>query len=262
MENREMTAKEIFDELKNSKVTVTDKSLDEFEKNCIIQGEKFLAAKQKTALMRLVFLKNCISKERELVKLGFDKFIYQDDIEEFLTRREVRQSDIKFIELEEYPRVIPDEIVEAIKKTEHIFSHFYVLFTDYSGTVQKQAIKNQEIRRKEKDPILFGTFQQIPEGANPEHMTARELEAFMINSRFYVIGDWIDEYCDLTLDKFMQMTSPEVVKSIYTPKTLEEISAEMNRYNEELKIKREAHNIPVVNKKQGLFQKVRSWLNG
>ena len=45
---------------------------------------------------------------------------------------------------------------------------------------------------KSKDPILFGIIQ---------------------NSRkLYFIGDWIDEFCNLTLDKMMEIISDKELK--------------------------------------------------
>lgn len=41
--------------------------------------------------------------------------------------------------------------------------------------------------KKDKDPILFGTFQ--------------DRKQKVCVDRFYYLGDWVDEYCDLTLDQ-------------------------------------------------------------
>lgn len=52
----------------------------------------------------------------------------------------------------------------------------------------------------------------------------------MLNDKFYVIGDWVDEYCDLTLDKFVQLSGKKnVVKSVETPVSFEEIMKELER---------------------------------
>ena len=45
-----------------------------------------------------------------------------------------------------------------------------------------------EKERKDKDPIMFGN---IFEDGKP-------------SKKMYVIGDWVDDFCDLTLDKMLQ----------------------------------------------------------
>lgn len=55
-------------------------------------------------------------------------------------------------------------------------------------------------------------------------MLLLELHLEFMNDKFYVIGDWVDEYCDLTLDKLVAMTSNDIVKEITVPRTLEEIN--------------------------------------
>lgn len=248
-----MTAKEIFEKLKESKITVNDEALNNFETNCIIQAKKFLDAGQKKALERLLFLKECVPKERELLKLGVNQFIYKDDVLEFLQRREIKESDIKLIELKDYVRPIPDEILEIKKQTEGLFDMYYVMFTDYSGTIEKEALRTKAIKTKEKDPILFGTFQRIDK--------SKSMSEWSINDRLYVLGDWVDEYCDLTLDKFISLTSENTVKTFSTPETINDIIIELDRYQENGKVKEAAH-------KSGrnfigtFFRKVRSFVNG
>ncbi|MCD3340325.1 hypothetical protein G8T81_14565, partial [Clostridium botulinum C/D] len=103
-------------------------------------------------------------------------FIYRDDVEEYIDN--IAKDVVKLIELERYEREIPDEIVEVIKQTKGKFDQLYILFTDYTGKMERQVEKE----RREKDPILFGTFQDEKSRA--------------VIDRFYFLGDWVDEYCD------------------------------------------------------------------
>ncbi len=84
------------------------------------------------------------------------------------------------------------------------------VFTDYTGTVKPELKKK---KAKEKDPILLGAFVDTK--------TRTKLE------RFYFLGDWIDEYCDLTLEK---MVSQGVKVHNISTKSLEEIKADINSY--------------------------------
>lgn len=90
---------------------------------------------------------------------------------------------MKIIELERYEREIPDEIVDVIAKTKDLFDQMYIVFTDYTGKEERKIAAE----KKDKDPILFGTFQ--------------DRKQKVCVDRFYYLGDWVDEYCDLTLDQ-------------------------------------------------------------
>lgn len=72
-----------------------------------------------------------------------------------------------------------------------IFDNYVVLHYD----PEKKGFALTEIEKKsKKDPILFGV------------MKGRRI--------LYYVGDWIDDYCDLTLDKFAEMMGGEHVKKI------------------------------------------------
>lgn len=214
---------EIFKKLKNQKHKETINSLDEYYRNSGIKAKEFASTGQVSALKHLSFLMSCVEKEKEVVDKGIDSYIFKDDIQDFLERRDIQASNIKMIELEDYTRVIPKDVQEKVKATKGIFTCYYVLFTDYSNTIAKQHQRATKQYQKDNDPILFGTFQQIKENNNSRF--GRKEIVRDINDKFYVIGDWVDEYCDLTLDKFMALTSKETVHAIGddTPLTLEEI---------------------------------------
>lgn len=209
----ELTAKEYFDVVKENKKKITDAELLNIYDNAELLLKKAMITNQISAAKKLYFHLETLEKERELVKMGIDTFVYKDDIEEFIDN--VAKNTVKIIELERYEREIPDEIVEVVAKTSHLFDRLYVVFTDYTGKVEKQAIKEREI---EKDPILFGTFQS-------------EKNRVVID-RFYFLGDWVDEYCDLTLDKMVsEMKSSadkDIINKISTPKSLEEIKQQLD----------------------------------
>ena len=66
-----------------------------------------------------------------------------------------------------------------------IFDNYCILHYDpekksYAQTIEEQKRETQ----KRRDPILFGLIR----GSN----------------KLYYITDWVDEFCDLTLDKFVE----------------------------------------------------------
>ena len=95
----------------------------------------------------------------------------------------------------------------------------YVIFTDYTGMTERQ-IKREA---REKDPILFGTFQDLSTGS--------------IVERFYFIGDWVDEYCDLTLDKLVTEYKVEkgnkIMNTLITPHSLKELQKQLDELEED-----------------------------
>lgn len=239
----ELSPSEYFEQIKEKKNHVTDEALVKVYENCLDLLNKYKITGQKKGMKKLMFHLECIEKEREIVKMGIDTFIYRDDIEEYIDN--VAKDTVKIIELENYEREIPDEIAELIGSVKEKFDQLYVVFTDYTGKIQRQIEKE----RRDKDPILFGTFQ------NQENRT--------VIDRFYYLGDWEDEYCDLTLDKMVNETEKagkrNIVHTISTPddvKDLKEQLCGLAEYNSTFVIN------SATPKKKSFFQNIKSVLVG
>lgn len=218
VEGQELNPAEYFDMIKERKQKVTDESLSAYYENVLVLLSKARRTGQKNMMRKLMFHIDCIEKERELIKNGIDTFIYKDDITDYIDN--VAKGVVKIIELENYPREIPEEIVNTIEKVGHLFDRMYVVFTDYTGKVEKEVEK----KRREKDPILFGTFQK-----NVNDRGSMRGSGVLIE-RFYFLGDWIDPYCDLTLEKMiseMNKKGKKIEHNIKTPEDLDEIRGEL-----------------------------------
>jgi len=89
---------------------------------------------------------------------------------------------IGLCKLEDFPRAIPRKIKTQIaeRKKQGVFKEYWILYTKGPD---EDDVKTNEEKIREKDPILFGVFN------DPD--------------TFYYIADWEDEYCNLTLDKFI-----------------------------------------------------------
>lgn len=242
----ELTPQQYFEEIKDRKHHITDAELVKVYDNCLDLLNKYKITGQQKGMRKLMFHLECIEKEREIVKMGINTFIYRDDIEEYIDS--VAKDTVKIIELENYEREIPDEIVEVVAAVKDKFDQLYVVFTDYTGKVERQVEKE----RREKDPILFGTFQ------NPSNRT--------VIDRFYYLGDWEDEYCDLTLDKMVNETEKagkrNIVKTISTPKDIEELREQLSSLSE---INGNFIVVPATEakpKKRGLFANIKTFLTG
>ena len=237
----ELSPSEYFEQVKERKNHITDEDLRKVYDNCLELLNKYKITGQKKGMKKLMFHLECIEKEREIVKMGINTFIYRDDIEEYIDN--VAKDTVKIIELENYEREIPDEIVNLIAEVKDKFDQLYVVFTDYTGKVERQIKKE----RREKDPILFGTFQ------NQADRT--------VIDRFYYLGDWEDEYCDLTLDKMVNETEKtgkrNIIKTISTPKDIEELKEQLNSL-----VKDNTRFVIQNNQKKSLFSKIKTVITG
>jgi hypothetical protein len=120
-------------------------------------------------------------RECEIVSFGINTWVESKDIDKF--RGLVKDRVIQWNPLEKFPRVIPKSVQAKVRKLEKakVFDEFWILYIDYTG--EKLTTTKEKIRSK--DPILFGKLLHQP-------------------NRLYFIADWVDEYCDLTLNKFVE----------------------------------------------------------
>lgn len=181
-ENEKITPSQYFDYIKNAKNEITAEVIKESFGTFLKLADKYKRLEQKESLKKLCFLADVLRQEEKLIDMGITTYIYKDVIEDYIEH--VADSTVKIVELARYMREIPDELVEVVEGTKGIFDQFYVVFTDYTGKEERKVEKE----RRDKDPILFGVFKK---GGN-------------VSDRFYFLGDWVDEYCDLTLDKMVE----------------------------------------------------------
>lgn len=209
-----LTADEILTTLKTLVTKTTKDTLSVEEENLLLAINSLNETGQIRLLEKTLFLYECLQKEKLLLEEGFDKYINSDYIDillEKLNQRETNDKRIFLCDLEEFPRLIPKDVVAKIKwcKDSNIFDDYYVLYTDYTRTSDKIANgkdlgKKEQVNAKSKDPIVFGVFTK--------HSKDKGLQ--YLNEKFFYIADWVDEYCDLTLEKIMKVDT-EAVKNLY-----------------------------------------------
>lgn len=209
-----LTPQEYFAAVKERKHSITDEQLRAVYDNCLELLNKYRITGQRDGMRKLMFHLQCVEKERKIVQMGINTFVYRDDVEYYIDQ--VADDVVKIIDLESYEREIPDEIVEIIQRTKDKFDQLYVVFTDYTGQMERKVEKE----RQSKDPILFGTFQ------NQSMRT--------VIDRFYYLGDWVDEYCDLTLDKMVNETKNvgkrNIAHTIKTPEDMAQLKDQLSDY--------------------------------
>ena len=109
---RDITPHQYFNEVKERKQKIDDEGLQRVYDNCLELLNKFIITGQEKGIKKLMFHLDCVEKERELVKMGINTFVYKDDIEEYIDN--IANDVVKIIELENYEREIPDEIIDVI----------------------------------------------------------------------------------------------------------------------------------------------------
>lgn len=132
-------------------------------------------------------------RKRELTKVypeGFKDYIEKQGLIDLINKlKKENATYLSLARIEDYIHPIPDSESAIIRKANGIFDNLYILFTDYTNTTKKEI-------QKEKDPIVFGTLSVKSD-------KDRELKE---STRLYYITDWEDEYCDLTLDKLLDLS--------------------------------------------------------
>lgn len=208
----QLTPQQYFDRMKEKKNTVSSEDLKRIYENCLELANKYRITGQIRGLRKILFCMESIEKEQKLIEMGITTFVYKDDIDFYIdtvaNSRDRKVKPVKIIELERYEREIPDEIVAVIDRTKELFDQMYIVYTDYTGKEERRI----EAEKKQKDPILFGTFL--------------DKKKKVCIDRFYYLGDWVDEFCDLTLDKMVNETSRlgrNIVRTMETPKDIEQL---------------------------------------
>lgn len=129
--------------------------------------------------------------ESVLAVTGFNKYIDLKNLQE-LQKKCVRLLDLDYIA--NFTRIIPPEVAEKklLADKLHVFDNYVVLHYDPTGASREmtEEEKMQEIKRK-ADPVLFGVI--------------------LGSTKLYYIGDWVDEYCDLTWEQIVEKIGESVL---------------------------------------------------
>ena len=177
---------EFFATLKNSKLelTKTKDILEKYEKS-LIEAQK---NGQQSLVEKLLVKKDAIASETFLIEKGITKYVSEDQVVK-LYKATDKSKHLKLTYLKNYVRIIPSEIVKLKEKADElkIFDNYVILHYDPFNNSTDLTVKEKKEVERRKDPILFGVIK---------------------NSRnLYFIGDWEDQFCNLTLDRMMEILS-------------------------------------------------------
>lgn len=199
-ENKEKKLKQqmvsVFNEMKHG---VSETSIDDIEqsKNAVFKAAQTAKELEQANLMVNLGLRYNFYKrvQSSVIPSGFTKYLDWNQIGEALEKLdEENVRNVLATTLDEYPRPIPSENAKAIEKAKDVFDEIAIIYTDYTGKERKSVSE----ARKEKDPIAFGIL--VDKFINP--ITKREEK--VSHAQAFFITDWVDENCDLTLDKLLE----------------------------------------------------------
>lgn len=147
-------------------------------KNAETTGQKALKEK---------LLRNIVINRYEsiLYARGIYHVVFENELLEFYKKSE-KGVDLTYIK--NFIRPLPNEVVMKIQEMNQleIFDNYVVLHYDPDKKSYQQTLEEKKKEyEKRRDPILFGVIQG--------------------SDKLYYITDWVDEYCDLTLDKFAEV---------------------------------------------------------
>ena len=125
---------------------------------------------------------------RGLVTNKYESVLFAEGLYYIVTEEQmvsfVKQCErgIKLDYIKNFTRPLPQEVVSKIERVNQleVFDNYVVLYYDPDGKIYKETAREEAKRR---DPIVFGVIAG--------------------STKLYYIADWVDEYCDLTLEKFI-----------------------------------------------------------
>jgi hypothetical protein len=148
---------------------------------------------QKALVEILYSKKEEIVTEIALIKAGITKYVNEEDVVKFFEKSKLPKKVLKLTWIKNYARIIPQDVLQEKKIFDEkgLFDNYVVLHFDKNDDGSQMT---QEEKERAKDPILFGVCKY--------------------SRKLFYVADWIDEYCDLTLDKFLETIEMENAREL------------------------------------------------
>ena len=174
---------EYFQMLKDSIETADKENLKQLYENASAMAKKYVVTGQTKGAEKLYKFATMTAKELRVLDFGIEKYLTRETITKYIS--EVSDKSVVLIEMKNYEREIPDDVVDKIivLQDNKVFDEYYILFTDYTGETRSKVAEE----KRDKDPILLGALNVDGH----------------LNKRLYYIASWEDDKCDLTLDKLV-----------------------------------------------------------
>jgi DNA-directed RNA polymerase subunit F len=192
-----------FNSIKQNVSKLNKKHIDEILEKYTSIISKAQTNGQTALVEKVLDYVKILQQELVLSTSSFNKYLKEEDIVKFYNLASVHdkyRTRLCLTYAKNFVKIIPDEITELKNEADKlkIFDNYVILHYDYSGEAVEDT---KEEKAKKKDPILFGVIHG--------------------STNLYYIGDWIDDYCDLTLDAIIKKIGKSDVHNI-SPKSINE----------------------------------------
>jgi hypothetical protein len=181
-----LSVEEFFKSLKNSKrqLEKLDERIEAYEASL----EQAKALGQVALAQDLQRKVEVVKSESQLYANNLVKVILEEQAVDFYKKSE---RGIRLDWIKNFTRTIPQKFVDTKARLDSlkIFDNYVIMHYDPDGVNTKMT--DEEVEEAKKDPILFGVIAG--------------------SRKLYYIGDWVDEYCDLTLDAFIDEFGKDVI---------------------------------------------------
>ena len=183
-----------FNNIKNNIKTLDKSIIDTIINNYKIALVSAEENNQISLKENIIDISNLYKMESILCASIFNRYINEIDVLDFYnkaSKHEKLNTNLKITYIKNFIKPIPKEVSDKRKESEDlcVFDNYVIMHYDYNNTATKDT--KEEIEKK-KDPILFGVISG--------------------SKKLYYIADWIDDYCDLTLEKFIETIGHDVSK--------------------------------------------------
>lgn len=126
---------------------------------------------------------NSAKSEAQLVAYGLNLYLTEQQVVDFYKKTD-KDSKLKLTWMKNFVKPIPTRILDVKEKLDltFVFDNYVILHYDPNNDATN--LTKEEKEKRDKDPILFGVMEN--------------------SRRLYYVGDWIDDYCNLTLDVVLE----------------------------------------------------------
>ena len=161
---------------------------------------------------------------REMVANKYESFLAAEGYYHVVTEEQVMEfakkseRGISLDYVKNYVRPIPQDVVDKIAEADklEVFDNYVIMHYDPKGKARQDTAKEEA---KKRDPIVFGVIAG--------------------STKLYYITDWVDEYCNLTLEKFvdtLKITKDDLIQD-------EDVKAELAEHRVENAVKEDVGKV-------------------
>lgn len=151
---------------------------DHYEK-AIVQANQL---GQTSLVENLKEMLEVVRGEAHLIQMGLKHYVTEAQMCDFYEGID-EDKNLKLTWIKNFVKIIPKDVVDIKSNVDErgVFDNYVILHFDPNNDATDLTQEEKEVK---KDPILFGVISN--------------------SKKLYYIADWVDDYCDLTLEKMFE----------------------------------------------------------